>query len=163
MLCLIYARGSSYMRENREKQKKLPLPSVFISALGKVSISRNRHFAECQGKNTRQRHRLCRVHFAWHSAKLGPCRVPVIGHSAKRSCLPSVFYLTLGKANSNWAGRFPLCCRVFFLFCRVLVDTQQNFAECPRKGTRQRLLRRQFVCRVLFAECYTRQRLCRVY
>ena len=36
MLCLIYARGSSYMRENREKQKKLPLTSVFTLSLGKA-------------------------------------------------------------------------------------------------------------------------------
>ena len=36
------------------------------------------------------------------------------------------------------------------------------FAECPTKDTRQRGLCRHRLCRVIFAEGYTRQRLCRV-
>ena len=36
------------------------------------------------------------------------------------------------------------------------------FAECPIKYTRQRVLCRSIFCRVCFAECHTRQRLCRV-
>ena len=36
------------------------------------------------------------------------------------------------------------------------------FAECPTNGTRQRTLRRMRLCRLLFAECGTRQSLCRV-
>ena len=84
-------------RQSVHSAKAPALPSAFLLALGKDG-----RFVECQILDTRQ--------------SLGLCRVPVIGHSAKRSCLPSVFYLTLGKANanSNWAGRFALCCRVFF-------------------------------------------------
>jgi hypothetical protein len=37
------------------------------------------------------------------------------------------------------------------------------FAECPRKSTRQRRLCRCTVCRAFFAECDTRQSLCRVF
>jgi hypothetical protein len=39
----------------------------------------------------------------------------------------------------------------------------KRFAECPRKSTRQRRLCRCTVCRAFFAECYTRQSLCRVF
>ena len=35
-------------------------------------------------------------------------------------------------------------------------------AECPKSDTRQRTLCRGRLCRVAFAECYTRQRVCRV-
>jgi hypothetical protein len=38
----------------------------------------------------------------------------------------------------------------------------KGFAECPTLGTRQRNLCRLILCRVVFAECGTRQRLCRV-
>jgi hypothetical protein len=37
------------------------------------------------------------------------------------------------------------------------------FAECPTKSTRQRSLCRCTVCRAFFAECHTRQSLCRVF
>ena len=36
------------------------------------------------------------------------------------------------------------------------------FAECPKSDTRQRSLCRGRLCRVAFAECNTRQRVCRV-
>ena len=38
----------------------------------------------------------------------------------------------------------------------------KGFAECPTKSTRQRSLCREGICRQLFAECSTRQRLCRM-
>ena len=38
----------------------------------------------------------------------------------------------------------------------------KDFAECPKKDTRQKCLRRHFFYRVRFAECHTRQTLCRV-
>ena len=60
----------------------------------------------------------------------------------------------LGK-NSHFFG--------FFLFqlCRVSA-LGKGFAECPTKDTRQRRLCRRVICRVFFAECSTRQSLCRV-
>ena len=54
--------------------------------------------------------------------------------------------------------------RVFFGFnfaeCRAL---GKGFAECPIKNTRQSWLCRHFFWRVLFAECYTRRTICRVF
>jgi hypothetical protein len=38
-----------------------------------------------------------------------------------------------------------------------------RFAKCPRQSTRQRRLCRCTVCRALFAECDTRQSVCRVF
>ena len=86
------------MRENREKQKKLPLPSVFTLALGNACISRflENVFAECQGKNTRQRLKLCRVHFSWHSAKA-------------LATLPSAIAFALGKAIFQQPKKWSLC------------------------------------------------------
>ena len=60
--------------------------------------------------------------------------------------------LTLGKATVNGAGAVM----VAFL-CRV-----PRGSQCPIKGTRQRGLCRSIFCRVFFAECRTRQRLCQV-
>jgi hypothetical protein len=98
-----------------------------------------------------------------------------------------VSQLSLGKE-----GGFAECCpedtRQRYLLCRVpaltlrkaavSVTRRRNgrfslpsapwhsaniFAECPRKSTRQRSLCRCTVCRAFFAECYTRQSLCRVF
>ena len=38
----------------------------------------------------------------------------------------------------------------------------KGFAECPTKSTRQIVVCREGICRQLFAECSTRQRLCRM-
>ena len=76
--------------------------------------------------------------------------MPAIGHSAKRSCLPSVFYLTLGKANanSNWAGRFALCCRVFFYFAECLLTHGKTLPSA-----REKALGKGCFAVSLFAEC----------
>jgi hypothetical protein len=104
---------------------------------------------------TRQWLNLCRVLLGRHSAKLTPLP-SVILDTRQRSCL-----------------RHPIAVTAAFL-CRVLPGTQQTslpsapwhsanlFAECPRKSTRQRRLCRCTVCRAFFAECHTRQSLCRV-
>ena len=61
------------------------------------------------------------------------------------------------KGPSPWPGRhggFPLPSAV--------VALGKSSTECPTCGTRQRSLCREGICRQLFAECSTRQRLCRV-
>ena len=67
--------------------------------------------------------------------------------------------LTLGKAAVSVTrrrnGRFSLPSAPW--------HSANLFAECPRKSTRQRRLCRCTVCRAFFAECYTRQSLCRVF
>jgi hypothetical protein len=49
------------------------------------------------------------------------------------------------------------------LLCRVLPGTRQSLCRVPKKSTRQRRLCRCTVLRALFAECDTRQSLCRVF
>jgi hypothetical protein len=67
--------------------------------------------------------------------------------------------LTLGKSavsvNRRRNSRFSLPSAPW--------HSAKIFAECPRKSTRQRSLCRCTVYRALFAECYTRQSLCRVF
>jgi hypothetical protein len=105
---------------------------------------------------TRQRLNLCRVLLGKHSAKLTP--------------LPSVILDTRQRSRL----RHLVAVTATFL-CRVLPGTWQTslpsapwhsanlFAECLRKSTRQRRLCRCTVCRAFFAECDTRQSLCRVF
>jgi hypothetical protein len=50
-----------------------------------------------------------------------------------------------------------------FSLSSALWHSAKLFAECPRKSTRQRRLCQCTLCRALFAECDTRQRLCRVF
>jgi hypothetical protein len=67
--------------------------------------------------------------------------------------------LTLGKAavsvTRSRNGRFSLPSAPW--------HSANIFAECPRKSIRQRSLCRCTVYRAFFAECYTRQSLCRVF
>ena len=108
-----------------------------VLALGKA-------FAECPIKNTWQRP-LCRPEF---------CRVLFAEcHTRQRLCR---VYLGLCRMFLTLGNFF------YFFLCRVLA-LGKAFAECPIKNTRQRPLCRPEFCRVLFAECGTRQRLCRVY
>src|SRR6185437_11972425 len=95
----LYKRELIYATKQK-KLKKITLPSVFTSALGKASTSRmlGKVFAECQVKNTRQSLQLCREPDPRHTAKLEPlpsaldlslgkswrlCRVSSVWHSAK--------------------------------------------------------------------------------
>ena len=108
----------------------------------------------------------------WHSAKKifkkikikALCRVPVgsrqrifLKNKNKKS-LPSA--CRVGTRQSDHQrdrrrdGRFSLP--------SVTGALGKAFAECPIKDTRQRGLCRSIFCRVFFAECHTRQRLCRV-
>ena len=50
-----------------------------------------------------------------------------------------------------------------FLFAESQTAHGKNFAECPINGTRQSWLCRYCLWRVLFAECYTRRTICRVF
>jgi hypothetical protein len=49
-----------------------------------------------------------------------------------------------------------------FFLPKVDWALSKGFAECPRESTRQTSLCRLIFCRVRYAECGTRQRLCRV-
>jgi len=101
--------------------------------------------------------------------------------------LPSVWELTLGKearfaqclevdtwqrsqvcrvsgpghsANAPWPSR---CRRVTFFRRASVLTLGKVFAECPIENTQQRDVCRHCRCHMLFAECYTRQSLCRVF
>ena len=50
-----------------------------------------------------------------------------------------------------------------FILPSAFLALGKGFTECPTKSTRQRLFCRLILCRVPFAECGTRQSLCRVY
>ena len=143
----------AFISKNREKRSK------------KRKIG---HFAECLSQYTRQSGLpqdsttvLCQVLKPWHSAKFqtfAECQDPALGKAA------------------TWRHSGPALCRV------PDADTRQSagpewrhvaallsakalgkvFAECPKSDTRQRSLCRGRLCRVAFAECNTRQRVCRV-
>jgi hypothetical protein len=145
-----------------------PLPSVWVITLGKEHRPRHRlrFFAECYVAGTRQRGRLCRV----PHRTLG--KEPDMGtlsgglfaeypnwHSAKMDSLPSAAWNTLGKAAVSVTRRR----NDHFSLPSALWHSAKRFAECPRKSIRQRSLCRCSLCRVFFAECDTRQSLCRVF
>jgi hypothetical protein len=132
------------------------LPSVRGIAFGKEPRPGHqyRFFVECSGSDTRQRTTLCRV--PYQALGKVPDRMTHLADS-----LPSAVRQTLGKVNSFVECRLghsaktpspsPVAVRTAFL-CRVF-----------EKSTRQRRLCRCTVCRALFAECDTRQRVCRVF
>ena len=103
------------------------------------------------------------------------------------STLPSAETLALGKVSNvcrvsgsstrqsghvapPWASTLPSARRRHSAVsavrhsakCRPRVAPRGCFAECPKSDTRQRSLHRGRLCRVAFAECNTRQRVCRV-
>jgi hypothetical protein len=66
---------------------------------------------------------------------------------------------TLGKDTVSVTRRHNGC----FSLTSAPWHSANLFAECPRKSTRQRRLCRCTMCRAFFAECDTRQSLCRVF
>jgi hypothetical protein len=143
------------------------LPSDNTRQRAQTPGHRLRFFAECYVADTRQRGRLCRV----PHRTLG--KEPDMGtlpgrffaecpkwHSAKMDSLPSAAWKTLGKDNffdechkghlAKPPSPSPGAVTAAFL-CQVL------------SGTRQRRLCRCTVRRAFFAECNTRQSLCRVF
>ena len=80
-------------------------------------------------------------------------------HSANRPSLPSVWPL---RHSAKSPSLLPSRC-TYFILLRVVWTIGKVFAECPMKNTRQTGLCRVNSSRVLFAECYTRQSLCRVF
>jgi hypothetical protein len=128
------------------------------------------HFAEC---DTRQRGALPSV----RGIALGKEPRPGTGIGS----LPSVVALTLGKVpdrGTPLADSLPSAVRQTlgkdsvsvtrrrngcFSLSSALWHSANHFAECPRKSTQQRRLCRCTICRALFAECDTRQRVCRVF
>ena len=139
-MCYIFVISVSKTRENK-KQKKIG------------------HFAECKSHSTRQ------SDHTWPTGN-NLCRVQKLLHSAKVQTLPSASCQTLGK-NSN-IYRVPHgSTRQTLNFGRVsfrlaLRKIAVIVTPRPKKGTQQSPLRRHRVYRLGFAECYTRQTLCRV-
>ena len=145
---------SNHYRKPELCRVSYALPSAKTRALDKEPLCREPHsakrlFTECltlsfllflpsaHPEGTRQS-------FFLFLKKLFLCRVP----SEK----------TLGKATVS----YKIAVTTTF-FCRGFPKTLGKvFAECPTKGTRQRTLYRRKICRVVFAKCGTRQRLCRV-
>ena len=66
------------------------------------------------------------------------------------------FHFFLGK-NFHFFGFFSVS------ILPSVGHSAKGFAECPIKDTRQSWLCRHFFWRVLFAECYTRRTICRVF
>ena len=83
----------------------------------------------------------------WHSAKNF--------QKKRKNSLPSAAKVALDKE----AVRVD----VDFFLPSADVTLGKGFTECPICGTRQRNLCRRVLCRLLFAECGTRQSLYRVY
>jgi hypothetical protein len=119
----------------------------------------------------------CRTEHSAKSLTCGPlwqalCRVSQLAHgkdglfaeccledTRQRYLLCRVSPGTLGKAAVSVTRRR----NDRFSLPSALWHSAKRFAECPRKSTRQRSLCRCSLCRVFFAECDTRQSLCRVF
>ena len=150
-----------------------------------VFVWKNREKQNKKKKNSP----LCRVFKPKHSAKelaqvssavtlpsakvlalgkdLNVCRVPLPWHSANQT-RGGTLARGLGKV-WNFAECLPLdtrqTARPLWSHVASLPSIRalgKTFAECPYYDTRQSKLCRGNLCRVSFAECYTRQRLCRV-
>jgi hypothetical protein len=139
----VFALGKTWPEES--------LPSVGYKALGKGRI-----FAECRISGTRQIFLFaeCR-HYGTRQTFL-LCRVPESRRSANMPSLPSAGIPTLGKTSVTVSAPSR---RYNFAECGL--GTRQSL--CRVQGTRQSTLCRVFLCRIPFAECNTRQSLCRVF
>jgi hypothetical protein len=163
-------------------RQRASLPSVWVITLGKEHRPghRLRFFAECYVADTRQRGRLCRVPLKTLGKESDMRTLPggffaecLLWHSAKKYSLPSAAWKALGKSrllcrvSQETLGKATVSvtrrCNGHFSLPSALWHSAKSFAECPTKNTRQRRLCRCTVCRVFFAECYTRQRFCRVF
>jgi hypothetical protein len=143
------------------------------------------HFAEYRGHSTRQKRNiwalvkiLCRVPGSTRQrSKL--CRVPprVLGKETEKGarwwpfakCRLSytrqrgnLFAECIRRHSVNVSSPLPGAVTAAFLY-RVPSDTRQSLCRVPDKSTRQRSHCRCTVRRALFVECYTRQRIRRVF
>ena len=110
------------------------LPSARAMALGKdFFFKRKNFFAECK------------------SMALGK----EFSKKKRKNSLPSAAEVALGKE--------AIRVDVGFFLPSADVTLGKGFTECPICGTRQRNLCQRVLCRLLFAECGTRQSLYRVY
>jgi hypothetical protein len=164
-------------KTNKKRYILVTLPSVRVITLGKEHRPgyRLRFFAECYVAGTRQRGRLCRV----QHRTLG--KEPDMGtlsggffaecpkwHSAKMDSWPSASWKTLGKDDffaechqghsAKPPSSSPSAVTTAFL-CRVLSGTRQRGLPSDR----EKALGKEGFADVLFAECHTRQSLCRVF
>ena len=112
----------------------------------------------------------------WCSGRGGLCAAGGLGFESRRPRSREIYAKKAGdgwaltggglhqlKKNSIFLVKIPIFFGFFFgsnfAECRAL---GKGFAECPTKDTRQRRLCRLIFYRVVFAECNTRQSLCRV-
>ena len=126
------------------------MPSVFQWTLGKGTIKSDRWslFAECFSSDTRQTlETLPSVLFLTPGKVEKICRVFSVVHSAKSTSPfhPVKIFLP----------------RVYF--CRVFTDTRQTVCRVPDKKHSANYCLPTNQCRVLYAECNTRQSICRVF
>lgn len=78
-------------------------------------------------------------------------------------CFASTSFVHSANPMDTWHLPFPLGGRQTLYFAEYpWLTLGKVFAESPTEETRQPWLCRKGVCRVSFAECNTRQRLCRV-
>jgi len=154
MHCCLNGKAKNKKKRNLE----VALPSAMTIALGKENL-----------KIKNKKHAF-RVQWSLHSAKKIKnkiknilCRVPVQAKRFKktdffaecRSCG------TRQRVLKKIRRRRPSADGVKSLpSARTALG--KAFAECPKFGTRQSSLYRKGIRRRLFAECCTRQRLCRV-
>ena len=151
-------------RKQKQKKKNSPLYRVFKpkhSAKGPAQVSSAATLPSAKVLALGKDSNVCRVPLPWHSANQtrggtlarGLCRVSEsdLGKVSNfAECLPLDTRQTAGPGWRHVASLPSI---------RALGKT---FAECPYSDTRQSKLCRGNLCRVSFAECYTRQRLCRV-
>ena len=138
LLCRVFALWHS------TKKPILYILGQSLPSVQYLTLDKDDRFAECPGFDTRQRRHVCLV--------------SDIGHSANNSSLPSVRSGTLGKR----AVTVSAPSHYFFRRASVLA-LGKVFAECPIENTWQNDICRHYRCCVLFAKCYTRQILCRVF
>ena len=118
--------------------------AMFVSVRD-LTLDKSAKFAECPCLDTRQTWAYLQSVRAWAIGKHGcfaECQIP----------------------DTRQTRRDSLYVVMLLFFCQASVSVLGKvFAECPIKNTRQRDVYRHCRCRVLFAECYTRQILCRVF
>ena len=136
----------------KNKNKKHPLPSAGVVALGK-DVKKTDFFAECRGCCTRQR-----VFFKKKIRQRRPSADSVKSLPSARTALSKAFAecLKFGTRQSS-LYRKGIQRRLFAECCTRPPSARtalgKFFAECPKFSTRQSSLYRKGIRRRLFAEC----------
>jgi hypothetical protein len=97
-------------------------------------------------------------HRDWRWGPLDPSLPRAMVAGTRQNCL----FAECHRRHSAKDPSLSLGAVTVTFLCRVSTTLGKFFAECPTKSTRQRDRCRCTVRRAFFAECYTRQSLCRV-